>query len=110
MDEDLPSTEASTGITSDILEDEMIDDNNIEVAEGLKSSSDILATLPPAAEVMWKRRQKLPGYPNWYRSLCMGTSEKEEWKEGPVKHQPTVPNSTYALAHDMGRLSAVLYP
>ena len=63
MDEDSPTMEASTGITSDILEDEMIDDNNIEVVEGLKSSSDILATIPPAAEVMWKRRQKLPGYP-----------------------------------------------
>jgi len=51
------------GITTDVLEDEMIDDNNIEVVEGLKNSSDILATIPPAEDVMYKRRQKLPGYP-----------------------------------------------
>ena len=66
MDEDLPSTLASTSVkgpTSDILEDEMIDDNNIEVVEGLKNSADILARVPPAADIMWKRRQKLPGYP-----------------------------------------------
>lgn len=49
---------------SDILgEDEMLDDNNIEVVEGLKSSSDILATIPTAADVMYKRRQNMPGYP-----------------------------------------------
>ena len=46
-----------------LAEDEMIDDDNIEVVEGLKSSSDILATIPPAADVMYKRRQNLPGYP-----------------------------------------------
>ena len=49
---------------SDILsEDEMLDDNNIEVVEGLKNSSDILATIPSAADVMYKRRQNMPGYP-----------------------------------------------
>ena len=49
---------------SDILgEDEMLDDNNIEVVEGLKNSSDILATIPSAADVMHKRRQNMPGYP-----------------------------------------------
>ena len=67
MDTDASSTEAGTtskgGLTPDILEDEMIDDNNIEVVEGLKNASDILATIPPAVEVMHKRRQKLPGYP-----------------------------------------------
>lgn len=66
MDEDSPSIQASItheGTTSEILEDELIDDNNIEVVEGLKNSSDILATIPPAADVMYKRRQKLPGYP-----------------------------------------------
>lgn len=66
MDEDSPSTKASMiheGIASEILEDEMIDDNNIEVVEGLKNSFDILATIPPAVDVMHKRRQKLPGYP-----------------------------------------------
>ena len=67
MDTDAPSTEVHTsnkgGLTKDILEDEMIDDNNIEVVEGLKNSSDILATIPPAEDVMYKRRQKLPGYP-----------------------------------------------
>jgi len=56
------ATGAST--TCDLLaEDEMIDDNNIEVVEGLKSSLDILATIPPASDVMYKRRQNLPGYP-----------------------------------------------
>ena len=67
MDANSSSAEAGTtckgGITPDILEDEMIDDNNIEVVEGLKNSSDILATIPPAVDVMYKRRQKLPGYP-----------------------------------------------
>ena len=67
MDADAPATEVHTtsksGLTTDILEDEMIDDNNIEVAEGLKNSSDILSTIPPAEDVMYKRRQKLPGYP-----------------------------------------------
>ena len=67
LDADSPATEACTtskgGLTIDILEDEMIDDNNIEVVEGLKNLSDILATIPPAEDVMYKRRQKLPGYP-----------------------------------------------
>ena len=67
MQTDAPLTEVHTsnkgGLTKDILEDEMIDDNNIEVVEGLKNSSDILATIPPAEDVMYKRRQKLPGYP-----------------------------------------------
>ena len=49
---------------SDILaEDEMLEDNNIEVVEGLKNFSDILATIPSAADVMYKRRQNMPGYP-----------------------------------------------
>jgi len=56
-------TTSKGGNTTDVLEDEMIDDNNIEVVEGLKNSSDILATIPPAEDVMYKRRQKLPGYP-----------------------------------------------
>ena len=66
ISEDLPSTlfgSTSKDASSEVLEDEMIDDNNIEVLEGLKNSSDILARIPPAADVMWKRRQKLPGYP-----------------------------------------------
>lgn len=67
MDANSSPTEAGRtskgGITTEILEDEMIDDNNIEVVEGLKNSSDILATIPPAVDVMYKRRQKLPGYP-----------------------------------------------
>ncbi|PFX16645.1 DNA polymerase subunit gamma-1 [Stylophora pistillata] len=91
VNEDLPSIlTGSTGkdVSSEVLDDEMIDDNNIEVVEGLKNSSDILARIPPAADVMWKRRQKLPGYPNWYRSLCMGPSDKGEWKEGPVSISP----------------------
>lgn len=65
-DEDSPATKTSTtceSITTEILEDELIDDNNIEVVEGLKNSTDILATIPPAVDVMYKRRQKLPGYP-----------------------------------------------
>ena len=66
MDENSSSRQTGMmceGINSEILEDEMIDDNNIEVVEGLKNSSDIIATIPPAADVMYKRRQKLPGYP-----------------------------------------------
>lgn len=67
MDANASSTETGAtskgGLSTDILEDEMIDDNNIEVVEGLKNSSDILATIPPAVDVMYKRRQKLPGYP-----------------------------------------------
>ena len=65
--EDLSTAGTSTTFgetTSDLLaEDEMIDDNNVEVVEGLKSSSNILATIPSAADVMYKRRQNLPGYP-----------------------------------------------
>lgn len=67
---------------------EVPDDNNIEVVDGLKGSSDILATIPSAVDVMYKRRQNLPGYPKWYRSLCIGPSDKEEWKEGPVHISP----------------------
>ena len=67
LDMDAPANEVCTtikgGITTDVLEDEIIDDNNIEVVEGLKNSSDILATIPLAVDVMYKRRQKLPGYP-----------------------------------------------
>ena len=50
-------------ITDLVGEDEVPHDNNIEVVEGLKNSSDILATIPPAVDVMYKRRQNLPGYP-----------------------------------------------
>lgn len=50
-------------ITDLVGEDEIPFDNNIEVVEGLKNSSDILATIPPAVDVMYKRRQNLPGYP-----------------------------------------------
>ena len=76
MGTDASSTEAGAsskaGLTPDIFEDEMIDDNNIEIVEGLKNSSDILATIPQAVDVMYKRRQKLTGYPKYvghYRSL-----------------------------------------
>ncbi|XP_074606134.1 DNA polymerase subunit gamma-1-like [Acropora palmata] len=75
-------------ITDLVGEDEVPFDNNIEAVEGLKNSSDILATIPPAVDVMYKRRQNLPGYPKWYRSLCIGPSDKEEWKEGPVNISP----------------------
>lgn len=50
-------------ITDLVGEDEVPFDNNIEVVEGLKNSSDILATIPTAVDVMYKRRQNLPGYP-----------------------------------------------
>ena len=50
--------------TTDLVgKNEVPDDNNIEVVDGLKSSSDILSTIPSAVDVMYKRRQNLPGYP-----------------------------------------------
>ena len=54
------AVEETSGLFS---EDELIDDNNVEVVEGLKSSTDMIATVPPAVDVMYKRRQNLPGYP-----------------------------------------------
>ena len=54
------TVEETSGLFS---EDELIDDNNVEVIEGLKSSTDMIATIPPALDVMYKRRQNLPGYP-----------------------------------------------
>lgn len=54
------AVEETSGLFS---EDELIDDNNVEVTEGLKSSTDMIATIPPALDVMYKRRQNLPGYP-----------------------------------------------
>lgn len=69
MGTDASSTETGTTrkpeLIPDIFEDEMIDDNNIEIVEGLKNSSDILATIPQAVDVMYKRRQKLTGYPKY---------------------------------------------
>lgn len=69
MGADTSSTEAGAsnkaGLTPDFFEDEMINDNNIEIVEGLKNSSDILATIPQAVDVMYKRRQKLTGYPKY---------------------------------------------
>ena len=54
------TVEETSGLFS---EDELIDDNNVEVIEGLKSSTDMIATVPSAVDVMYKRRQNLPGYP-----------------------------------------------
>lgn len=54
------TVEETSGLFS---EGELIDDNKVEVIEGLKSSTDMIATVPPAVDVMYKRRQNLPGYP-----------------------------------------------
>lgn len=44
------------GLIIDIFEDEMIDDNNIEVVEGLKNLFDILLIISLVEDVMYKRR------------------------------------------------------
>ena len=66
LDEKSPAVnEGSTeeAIAELVGKHEVPDDNNIEVVDGLKGSSDILATIPSAVDVMYKRRQNLPGYP-----------------------------------------------
>lgn len=57
------SITAKETISDLVTDDEVPHDNNIEVVEGLKSSSDVLAVIPQAADVMCKRRQNMPGYP-----------------------------------------------
>lgn len=43
----------------------------------------IIAKIPVAEDVLYKKRQHLPGYPSWYRKLCP-RMDSEAWERGSV--------------------------
>ncbi|XP_070541785.1 DNA polymerase subunit gamma-1-like [Ptychodera flava] len=48
-----------------------------------ETEEDRISRILATSELLYKKRQHMAGYPNWYRELCPKSRDNPEWRPGP---------------------------